>query len=77
MALTVRKKLEIIKGCLGISQAELAHRLYVSHAAFSHWWTGKAIPHPRTRASIDDLLFKVTGCLENFFEGDASTKSGK
>lgn len=77
MALSVRQKLEIIKGCLGISQTELAHRLYVSHVAFSRWWTGKAVPHPRKRASIDILLSKVTGCLEDFFDHDVSTKPKK
>ncbi len=77
VVLTLRKKLQIIKGCLGVPQTEVARRLGVTHAAFSRWWTGKATPRRRMQYYIDCMLFEVSGCRENFFERHVSTKHEK
>ncbi len=59
--MTLRQKLEIIQKTLGLTQTKLAERFDVSFAAFNSWWTGKAAPHPKKQAAIDELFLEVTG----------------
>ncbi len=57
----IRQKLEIIQKRLGLTQTRLAERFGVSFAAFNGWWTGKSIPRPAARTSIEELYLEVTG----------------
>lgn len=59
--MTTRKKLEVIKRSLGITQTKLADRLGVSFVAFSGWWNGHSEPRPKKLATIEDLYLEVTG----------------
>ncbi len=59
--MTTRQKLEAIQKTLGLNQTKLAERFGVSFAAFNRWWTGKAVPRPKTLAAIDELFLEVTG----------------
>lgn len=59
--MTIRQKLEIIQGRLGLTQTKLAERFGVSFTAFNSWWTGKAVPRPKRQTAIDELFLEVTG----------------
>lgn len=56
-----RKKLEVIKARLGLTQTKLAERFGVSFPAFNNWWAGKSIPRPKMREAIEELYLEVTG----------------
>jgi len=40
----VKKKLQIIKQAIGLTQTKLAWKLGVSFPTFNSWWTGKSTP---------------------------------
>ena len=59
--MNTRKKLEIIRKMLGLTQAKLAEKFGVSFATFNSWWNEKSNPRPKLQMVIDDLFLEVTG----------------
>jgi Fic family protein len=57
----IRQKLAVIQKQTGLTQTQLALKLGVSFPALNGWWTGKSVPRPKARASIEEFFLEVTG----------------